>query len=310
MPIPLPDLDDHTFDDLMAEAQAMIPALTPAWTNFNESDPGMVLLELLAWLSEMLLYQVDQVSEANTEAFLALLNEPGWQRDEGQSLETAVFATMTRLRRRYRAVTLADYERLVQDNFGDRVARVRCTPVYEDDKPKPGHLNVVIVPRQARDADRLHREISAFLDPRRLLTVQHRVVAPASLPVWFTIRLAPREDVRPCAALRQAGRALRVYFDSRRGGPDGDGWPFGRALRRGDLFALLDRLDGVDYVSALSLHTRVADEARRETTAGVVTTIRLHPGELVELEWEQMALTAVDGDGREVAWKDCEENGR
>jgi hypothetical protein len=262
-------------------------------------------VELLAWLSEMLLYQVDQVSEANTEAFLALLNEPGWQRAEGQSLETAVFATMTRLRRRYRAVTLADYEHLVQDNFGARVARVRCVPAA-----KPGHLDVLLVPRREQDSDRLQTEITEFLEPRRLLAVEHRVVAPATLTVWFTIRLYPREDVRPCPALRQAAQALRAYFDSRRGGPDGDGWPFGRAVQRGDLFALLDRLDGVDYVDALSLHTFVADEGRRETTGGVVTAIRLRPNELVKLDWEQMSLTAVDADGRQDNWKDCEENGR
>ena len=47
--------------------QALIPALQPAWTNYNPSDPGIVLIELLAWLTEMLIFQVNEIPAANTE---------------------------------------------------------------------------------------------------------------------------------------------------------------------------------------------------------------------------------------------------
>ena len=58
MPIPLPNLDDRSFDELTAEARALIPGLQPDWTDHNPSDPGITLVELLAWLTEMLLFQI------------------------------------------------------------------------------------------------------------------------------------------------------------------------------------------------------------------------------------------------------------
>lgn len=68
-----PNLDDRTFDDLFAEARARIPRYTPEWTNFNESDPGTTLLQLFAWMTETLLYRVNQVPELNYIKFLQLI---------------------------------------------------------------------------------------------------------------------------------------------------------------------------------------------------------------------------------------------
>ncbi len=73
MPLVPPQLDDRTFDDLFAEARARIPRYTPEWTNHNESDPGITLLQLFAWLTETLLYRVNQVPELNYVKFLQLL---------------------------------------------------------------------------------------------------------------------------------------------------------------------------------------------------------------------------------------------
>ncbi len=42
MTIPIPVLDDRSFDQLVAEAKARIPVHTPEWTNLNDSDPGII----------------------------------------------------------------------------------------------------------------------------------------------------------------------------------------------------------------------------------------------------------------------------
>ena len=39
---------ERTFDDLFAELRSRIPMYNPAWTNFNDSDPGITLLQLFA----------------------------------------------------------------------------------------------------------------------------------------------------------------------------------------------------------------------------------------------------------------------
>ena len=74
MPIKLPNLDDRTFADLVQEAQALIPVYAPEWTNHNESDPGITLTELFAYLSEILMYRLNRVTDANVSAFLKLID--------------------------------------------------------------------------------------------------------------------------------------------------------------------------------------------------------------------------------------------
>jgi predicted phage baseplate assembly protein len=75
MPIPVPNLDDRSYDDLVREALARIPAHTPEWTNPAPGDPGRTLVELFAWLTDTLLYRVNLIPEKQRLAFLNLLGE-------------------------------------------------------------------------------------------------------------------------------------------------------------------------------------------------------------------------------------------
>lgn len=71
--IPSPNLDDRTFEDLVEEAKRLIPQYCPEWTNFNPSDPGITLIELFAWMTEMMLYRLNKVPDKNYLAFLELM---------------------------------------------------------------------------------------------------------------------------------------------------------------------------------------------------------------------------------------------
>jgi predicted phage baseplate assembly protein len=72
MPLIAPELDTAKFEDILKEARLRIPRYTPEWTDFNESDPGITLLQLFAWLTEMMLYKMNQVPERNYIKFLQL----------------------------------------------------------------------------------------------------------------------------------------------------------------------------------------------------------------------------------------------
>ena len=76
MPLQVPQLDDRDFDQLVAEVKARIPVHTPEWTNFNDSDPGMTLVQLFAFMTENLLYRSNRIPEANRLKFLTLLGIP------------------------------------------------------------------------------------------------------------------------------------------------------------------------------------------------------------------------------------------
>lgn len=73
MPLPTPDLDDRKFQDILDEARRLIPRYCPEWTDHNLSDPGITLLELFSWMTDMLLYRLNRVPEKNYLKFLDLI---------------------------------------------------------------------------------------------------------------------------------------------------------------------------------------------------------------------------------------------
>jgi hypothetical protein len=166
MPIKLPNLDDRTFADLVTDAQALIPVHAPEWTNRNESDPGITLIELFAYLTEMLIYRLNRVTDANRCAFLKLIDgiertpstqHPGMVIRAGSQeevpLNAEVRAVILKLRQQDRAVTREDFERLAKA-ADPRVERSYCVPQRDLASHTPyeqalDHVSVVILPTEA-----------------------------------------------------------------------------------------------------------------------------------------------------------------
>jgi predicted phage baseplate assembly protein len=74
MPLPEPILDDLRFQrDLVDEARRRIIRYCPEWTDYNLSDPGITLIELFAWMTEMMTYRMNLVPEKNRIQFMELL---------------------------------------------------------------------------------------------------------------------------------------------------------------------------------------------------------------------------------------------
>ena len=73
MPIKPPNLDDRRYEDILKEARALIPQYCPEWTNLTDADPGMTLVQLFAWMTEMTIYRLNRVPEKNFLAFLELM---------------------------------------------------------------------------------------------------------------------------------------------------------------------------------------------------------------------------------------------
>ncbi len=73
MPFETPRLDDRTFEDLVQEARRRIPLYTPEWTDHNLSDPGITLIELFAWMTDVLLYRLNRVPDKHYVKMMELL---------------------------------------------------------------------------------------------------------------------------------------------------------------------------------------------------------------------------------------------
>ncbi|MGM0879723.1 MAG: putative baseplate assembly protein [Bacillota bacterium] len=71
--LPMPQLDDKTFEQLVEDAKKWIPRYAPGWTDHHIHDPGITIIELFAWLTEMQHYFLDQVREDGERKFLKLL---------------------------------------------------------------------------------------------------------------------------------------------------------------------------------------------------------------------------------------------
>ncbi|HEX3864900.1 MAG TPA: putative baseplate assembly protein [Stellaceae bacterium] len=73
MPIQSPQLDDLRYDAVVEQLLRRIPVYTPEWTDWNDSDPGVTLIQLFATLAEQVGYRLNQVPEKNYIELLKLL---------------------------------------------------------------------------------------------------------------------------------------------------------------------------------------------------------------------------------------------
>ncbi len=177
---------------------------------------------------------------------------------DGESVRDASVRGPLLLRTRDRAVTAEDYEQLAREAAPD-VARVRCVPV--DGASEAVRLLVVPAVSSTAElpfadlrpaADVLSR-ISRHLDERRCLGARISVEPPFYQGVTVVAQLRARARTEPEALRSRALRALTAYLNPIVGGPDGDGWPFGRPVQAGEVFAVLQRLSGVDLVEEVRL---------------------------------------------------------
>lgn len=72
MALDIPLLDNRTFQQIVDEARKRIPHYTPEWTDHNVSDPGITLIEVFAWMAEMLLYRMNQMPDLHYVKFMEM----------------------------------------------------------------------------------------------------------------------------------------------------------------------------------------------------------------------------------------------
>jgi predicted phage baseplate assembly protein len=196
---------------------------------------------------------------------------------EPETLEQAKNRGGLLLRTRSRAVTAEDYEVLSREAVPE-AARVRCVTAGSADV-RPGTVEVLVVPAASVARERIRFEdlipaedmlarLAARLDEVRLVGTRVLVQPPRYRGVTVVARLVARPRV---AAARVRDDALDALFRFLSplpgGGPDGGGWPFGRPVQSGDLYAVLQQVRGVEFVEDVRLFTAnpVTGERGKET---------------------------------------------
>jgi len=73
MALPSPNLDDRRFQQFVDDAKRYVQQRCPEWTDHNVSDPGVTLIEAVAYMADQLVYRLNRVPDKNYLAFLDLL---------------------------------------------------------------------------------------------------------------------------------------------------------------------------------------------------------------------------------------------
>ena len=73
MGLSAPILDDRKFQEIVDEAKSRIPQFCKEWTDHNVSDPGITLIELFAWMTDIILYRMNQVPDLHFISFMEML---------------------------------------------------------------------------------------------------------------------------------------------------------------------------------------------------------------------------------------------
>lgn len=181
---------------------------------------------------------------------------------DGESVEQAKARGPILLRTRSRAVTAEDYEAITIEAAPD-VARVRCVTAGDDDTD-PGSVRVLVVPAAAENGGRIDfaelvpgedmlTRITERLDEVRLIGTRVLVSPPRYRGVTVVARVIARPRLDAARVRNDALAALYEYLNPISGGREGRGWEFGRPVQSGDVYALLQRVRGVDLVEDVRL---------------------------------------------------------
>src|ERR1700759_189021 len=73
MALPVPNLDDRRFQNLVDDAKRLVQRRCPEWSDHNVSDPGVTLIETFAYMTDLLLYRLNRVPDRNYLRFLDLI---------------------------------------------------------------------------------------------------------------------------------------------------------------------------------------------------------------------------------------------
>ena len=164
------------------------------------------------------------------------------------------------LKHRNRAVTASDFEQIAYQ-ASRAIGRAKCLPNFDNQGHfKPGWVTVIVIPESGEDKPKLSlqlkRQVETYLREHSANTLQLQVSEPVYAEASVTtILIATTIDAIPLVE-KEAFIMLREFLHPLTGGYGGNGWEFGRMPCISDFYALLEKIDGVDYVKSLSVDLR------------------------------------------------------
>jgi hypothetical protein len=284
MPIQIPNLDDRDFDQLLNETYGVIARYFPEYAEVGPSDPAVALNELFCFLIDMAGYQQNRITPAALNNFAALL---GIKAVYGHPPEEALRQALTKISAVERAVTTVDIETIIIKASADKkICSAPVERVYISTAPgepvkvflyqEYKGLNKNSIPNLRRsDAGNLY----IYLRERSPLGTRLFITHSPILSFDISAEIVKRRDITVSGDNlgKEAKSKLETFFSPLKGGDRGTGWEFGKSVSRGDIYALLEGISGVDYVRSLYV------KESNEKYFGSTDTLTLEEGSLVKL---------------------------
>ncbi len=199
--------------------------------------------------------------------------------EEKESFKSALSRLKVDLRVPYRAVTLEDYQYIAVHTPGLRFGRAKAiVGTREISTGKTGVsecgefpiVKVVVVPYSTQDRPEPSRgfidTVYRHLERHRLLTDVIEVYGPKYVGIGVQMYVKVKPGYSQEGRIVEIERALKDFLHPLKGGKDGRGWPFGRTVYRSEIYEVIEKVDGVDCVSSVSLE--IAGDAGRMDSEG------------------------------------------
>ena len=195
---------------------------------------------------------IDKISTRGASSSVAAVNnpDPAGGGADAETIEEAKLRGPWLLKHRYRAVTKEDFEELAKEASRE-VAKATCLSDVE------GQIHVIIVPQGERrkllPGSALLQKVKAYLDERRLITTRIEVTGPVYKEFSIEADIVVELRMERCEAdiVQKGMQNLKRFFHPLTGGPDEDGWPMGRSVHKSEVYYLLEKVEGVDYVKTV-----------------------------------------------------------
>jgi len=180
---------------------------------------------------------------------------------DGETIEKFSLRGPQSIRHRGRAISLSDYETLAKEaSPAVAVARAIATR-NAGGQSVPGWVTLVIIPQS--DEPRpwpsfgLRQQVLAYIEKRAPADIvaadQIYITGPDFVSIDVRATLSPQIFSEAGVVEKRARQALEDFLHPLRGGPERTGWLPGRNVYLSDVAAVLERVDGIDYVKDLAL---------------------------------------------------------
>ena len=182
---------------------------------------------------------------------------------DGETVEEAAARASSGFKTGFRAVTSEDFERIACATPGIRVARARAIPLFRTGAAgypssiSPALVTVVVVPFSLAanpvPSEGFLLNVYRHLCRHRLITTEISVKPPDYVVVSVTAEISVNSRFNPESVRQKVISGLNRFLHPLTGGPEGSGWPFGRSVYKSEIYQLIEKTDGVDYVQELVL---------------------------------------------------------